>query len=261
MANSFLKWAGGKKKLVPELIKRMPQSYDWYYEPFVGGGALYFEAQPKNAIISDYNYPLVLTYFAVRSNVEQVISEAKKHLDKHSSDYYYTIRDTLNLDDFSTTEIAGRFIYLNKTCYNGLYRVNKSGKMNVPIGKHKNINLNENRLREASNVLENTTILHRQYNGVFIKSDAFYYLDPPYYGKYSSYVKSGFPETSHIELAHLCKEIDLAGGFLMTSNSNTEFVKELYKDYTIEEVYNTRSISCSDSGRKKEKELIIRNYG
>jgi DNA adenine methylase len=260
MAKPFLKWVGGKRKLLPELVKRIPKQYSMYYEPFFGGGALFFELKPNHSVISDSNKYLMTTYMAVKDNVERVINEANMHIDMHNVSYYYAIRNSLNTDDFSAEEIAGRIIYLNKTGFNGLFRVNKNNKINVPIGDCKSLNLDEVCIREASEALQCATIINMDYTTVIARENTFYYFDPPYHGTYSSYTKNGFNDAAHAQLANLCKQIDKSGGYFLVSNSNTEYIKSLYNNYTIEEVLNGRSVSCKADGRKKTTELLIRNY-
>jgi len=259
-AKPFLKWVGGKRSILPELLKRLPEEYNEYYEPFVGGGALFFELQPKKAYLSDINFYLIITYQAVKDNLDELIKLLAKHKKNHCKEYYLKQRAKLSKEK-DPVKIAGLFIYINKTCFNGLYRVNKSGGFNVPMGSYKNPNiLDEETLSNCSKVLKNTKISQHGFEQVKIKKGAFYYIDPPYHKTYSQYDGSGFGEKEHIKLADFCKKIDKKGGYFMLSNSDTDLVRTLYKGYNIDEVQASRSVSCKAHQRGKEYELIIRNY-
>lgn len=259
-ARPFLKWVGGKRSILPELLKRMPENYDAYHEPFMGGGALFFAVNPKEAYLSDVNFHLVLTFKAVRDDVEVLIRQLKIHERLHNKEYYLKARYKL-FKEKDTTKLAALFIYLNKTCFNGLYRVNKGGGFNVPMGDYKNPPiLDEENLRSASKVLKNVDIEQHGFDHTKIIKNDFYYIDPPYHETYSGYDGSGFGDKEHVKLADFCKKIDEKGAFFMLSNSDTPFVRELYKSYTIETVSASRMVSCKAHQRGKENELIIRNY-
>ncbi|MFH1357566.1 MAG: DNA adenine methylase [bacterium] len=259
-AKPFLKWVGGKRSVLPKLLERLPDSYNSYFEPFAGGGALYFELQPATAYISDINFYLIITYKAVRDNVDELVKLLKAHEKKHDKEYFLKTRARLSTER-DQIKIASIFIYLNKTCFNGLYRVNKKGGFNVPIGSYKNPNIvSEDNLRACSEVLQGATISQHSFEQVKIKKGAFYYIDPPYHQTYSQYDGSGFGDEEHTKLADFCHKIDKAGGFFMVSNSDTKLVRTLYKGYTIDEVQASRSVSCKAHQRGKEYELIIRNY-
>lgn len=259
-AKPFLKWVGGKRSILPELLKRMPTEYDAYHEPFMGGGALFFAVRPKEAFLSDVNFHLVLTFKAVRDDVEALISQLKVHERLHNKEYYGKARTKL-FKEKDTTKLAALFIYLNKTCFNGLYRVNKSGGFNVPMGDYKNpLIVDEENLRNASEVLKDVDIEQHGFAHTKIHKGDFYYIDPPYHETYSGYDGSGFGDEEHKKLAEFCRKIDERGGYFMLSNSDTPFVRELYKGYTIEIVEASRMVSCKAHQRGKENELIIRNY-
>lgn len=259
-ARPFLKWVGGKRSILPELLKRMPDSYDAYHEPFLGGGALFFSVHPKDAYLSDINFHLILTFRAVRDDVDRLIFCLKVHQSHHSKEYYLKARERL-FKEKDATKTAALFIYLNKTCFNGLYRVNSSGKFNVPIGDYKEPSiLDEGNLRNASKLLQGVEIEERPFYQAEIHKNDFYYLDPPYHQTYDGYNGSGFDDEEHKKLAEFCKKIDHAGGKFMLSNSDTPFVRELYRGYTVEQVEALRSVSCKKHQRGKENELIIRNY-
>lgn len=259
-ARPFLKWVGGKRSILPELLARMPDRYETYNEPFLGGGALYFALQPESANLSDINFHLIVTFRAVRDDVDGVIRALKIHAAHHDKAYFLNARERL-FKEKEPTKIAGLFIYLNKTCFNGLYRVNSSGKFNVPMGDYKNpAILDEPNLRAASQVLQGTDIEQHGFGQVKPRKDDFFYLDPPYHETYDGYSGSGFGDKEHAELAEFCKLIDKKGGYFMLSNSDTPFVRKLYKGYTIENVAASRSVSCKGDQRGRENELLIRNY-
>lgn len=256
----FIKWVGGKRSILPELLKRIPESYKAYHEPFLGGGALYFALQPDIAFLADINFPLVITYNAVKNDLDTLARKLKLHEKNHNKEYFLRMREKIATEKDSTV-LASIFIYLNKTCYNGLYRVNKSGKFNVPMGNYTNPTiLDWENLQNCSKILQTATIEQHTFNQDKIVKDDFYYLDPPYHETYESYSSGGFGDDKHIELAEYCKKIDQKGGFFMLSNSDTPFVRKLYKGYNIEQVSASRFVSCKANQRGKENELIIRNY-
>jgi DNA adenine methylase len=259
-ARPFLKWAGGKRAILPELLSRMPEKYKGYTECFLGGGALFFSVQPEEAYLSDINFPLVLTYTAVRDDVERLISKLQIHADNHNKSYYLARRAQLTRETDPTT-IGALLIYLNKTCYNGLYRVNQSGIFNVPIGSYKDPTiLDEVNLRAASKALNRAKIKQKPFFQVPVVKDNFYYLDPPYHTTFSSYDGSGFGDDDHKKLAEFCKKISAAGGKFMLSNSDTPLIRQLYQAYNVESIDAPRMVSCKGTQRVKEQELIIRNY-
>lgn len=259
-ARPFLKWVGGKRSVLPELLPRMPKEYGTYYEPFLGGGALYFAAQPKEAYLSDINFHLVLTFQAVRDSVDDLIRKLKVHERLHNAEYYGRARDRL-FKEKDPVSIAALFVYLNKTCFNGLYRVNKAGKFNVPIGDYKDPPiLDEDNLRNCSKVLKGVQIYQHGFAQLPTRRYDFFYLDPPYHKTYDGYNGAGFGDAEHTALAEFAKKVDKNGGYFMLSNSDTPFVRALYKGYTIEQVEASRSVSCKPEQRCKENELIIRNY-
>lgn len=264
----FVKWAGGKRQLIEFIRSRVPQNYDRYIEPFVGGGALLFELLPPKAIISDINNELINAYLVVKNNVDELIEDLSKH--KNGKRYYYFIR-ALNPTALSPIERASRFIYLNKTCYNGLYRENSKGEFNVPFGRYKNPKIiDEHNLRAVSNYLNSAdvTIICADYKEIcsIAKSGDFVYLDPPYYpinrkSSFTKYTKYDFTEKDHLELFYTFRELDKKGCKVLLSNSNTDYIKSLYKDYIIEEVDAIRAINCKGSERKRGRfEVVIRNY-
>ena len=259
-ARPFVKWVGGKRSILKELIERVPKSYDLYCEPFLGGGALFFSLQPEKSYLSDINFYLIITYNAVRDNVEGIITHLKTHKRKHNLEYYRKARLQLSKEQ-NPIKVAALFIYLNKTCYNGLYRVNKSGFFNVPMGKYKDpAILDEDNLQACSKLLQGVDIFQHNFTHIKPCKNYFYYLDPPYHEAYSNYDGSGFGNEEHEKLANFCHIIDKEGGYFMLSNSDTSFVKSLYKCYNIETVSASRFISCKANQRNKKNELIISNY-
>ncbi len=220
----FLKWAGGKSQLIPELEKYIPQSFNQYIEPFLGGGAFYFYLNPSSPIISDLNEELIITYEAVKQNVDELIDYLQTF--RNEENYYYNIR-SLNPENLTNIERAARVIFLNKTCFNGLYRVNKKGDFNVPFGKRNNEFLNEELLRDASNFLQNAEIIHANYLDVLsnkAKKGDFIFLDPPYYpvGKYSDfkrYTKDFFYHEDHLKLKNEFDRLVNLGCYVILTNS------------------------------------------
>lgn len=259
-ARLILKSVGGKRSILPELIARLPASYESYHEPFMGGAALFFAAKPKWAFLSDINANLVTTYQTIRDEQEKVLARLKTHADRHSKEHYLQSRKKLR-DEPDSAKRAALLIYLNKTCYNGLYRVNRSGEFNVPMGRYATPSiLDETNLRNVSITLQNTEITHDCFSKSRPGKESFYYLDPPYHQTYDGYNSGGFKEDDHRRLAGFCHTIHKAGGHFMLSNSNTDFIRQLYKPYHIEQVMAARMVSCKAGDRARANELIIRNY-
>lgn len=259
-AKPFIKWVGGKRSIINELLSRVPIEYNAYHEPFLGGGALFFALNPEKAYLSDINFYLIITYRAVKEDVDRLILNLKIHKKNHSLEYYQKARIRLNKEQ-DPVKVAALFIYINKTCYNGLYRVNKSGFFNVPMGKYADpAILDEDNLRACSLFLKNTEVMQHTFVHIKPAKKDFYYLDPPYHETYSGYDGAGFGDDEHTKLAQFCRDIDAKGGYFMLSNSDTPFVRKLYKGYNIEVVSASRFISCKANDRNKQNELIIRNY-
>ena len=259
-AKPFVKWVGGKRSIIDSLVERMPESYNRYHESFLGGGALFFEVQPENAFLSDINFHLVIAYQAVRDDLERLIELLTEHKEAHCKAHYLTCRAALSTEPDST-KIAAMFIYINKTCFNGLYRVNKAGKFNVPMGAYKNpAILDEDNLRGVSKLLQGVDILQRPFAQIEPQEGDFFYLDPPYHKTYDQYSADKFADEQHTALATLCRQIDAAGAYFMLSNSDTDFIKQLYKGFTMEDVMASRNVSCKSDQRGRQNELLIRNY-
>lgn len=257
----FVKWVGGKRAILPSLIKRRPESYGVYHEVFVGGGALFFELQPERAVLSDVNVRLMTTYEAIRDRVEEVIELLKVHRSRHSRAYYAEMRDVFNGGIEDSAELGALFVYLNKMCFNGLYRENKKGRFNASVGDKSAENvLDESGLRAASFVLRGAELKCCDFVETEICCGDFYYLDPPYHGTFNEYSALRFSDEDHERLARMCHEIDEAGGFFLLSNSDTEFVRELYSRYVIDEVMAPRRLSTSVWSAGHARELLIRNY-
>ena len=256
-----VKWVGGKRQLLDEITPLLPKRITSYCEPFLGGGAVLFSIQPSKAIVNDLNGDLIAVYEIIRDDVESLIADLRKH--ENTSEYFYAMRD-LDRDKeayqaMSKVERASRLIYLNKTCFNGLFRVNSSGEFNSPFGHYKNPNIvNEPVLRAVSKYFSSGNI-------TFCKG-GFVYLDPPYdpvsdTASFTGYNKGGFDRNEQIRLKQCCDELTQRGIKFMLSNSATEFIKELYKDYNISIVQAKRAINSDASKRGSVEEVLIRNYG
>lgn len=271
----FVKWVGGKRQLLRqfrELGLYPPEDFNpitnTYYEPFVGGGAVFFDLLPKNAELSDLNNELVITYNVIKNNVDELIQSLQKHI--YDKEYYLEVR-AKKIDNSSDVEVASRFIFLNRTGFNGLYRVNKSGQFNVPFGRYNNpVICDEDNLRRVSDALQDVTITHQDYKNVLktAKSGDFIYLDPPYYpinatSSFTSYTAEGFLEKEQTELRDTFLKLHEKGCFVMLSNSDTPFINELYSGLdgiTINKITAGRSINSKSSGRGKITEVLVTNY-
>lgn len=259
-ARPFVKWAGGKRGILPELMARVPKVYRTYREPFVGGGALFFALKPNPAYLADVNFHLVLAYLAVRDHVDELIAVLRVHESKHGAEYFKRARTRLSREK-DPIKVAALFIYLNKTCYNGLYRVNHAGEFNVPIGSYvEPAILDDPNLRAASRALQGVEIKQHVFFQTPLENGDFYYLDPPYHKTFDGYDSSRFGDEDHKRLAEFCRYLEDQRCFFMLSNSDTPFVRSLYKGFKIEKVAAPRYVSCKGDQRGKETELIIRNY-
>ena len=271
LLSPMLKWVGGKRQLLPDIVPMINKKAPLYVEPFIGGGAVLFNMQPKKAIINDYNQELINVYITVRDNLEVLLDELRIHEENNSSDYYYEIRALDRAEEFaqmSNVEKAARIIYLNKTCYNGLYRVNMAGQFNSPYGKYKNPNIvNEAVLRAISNYFNTNeiTILNGDYKEVLkdLEKEAFVYLDPPYMpissSSFTGYTEGGFGYNSQVELKKECDKLNEKGIRFVQSNSDCEIIRELYKDYKIKTVKAKRSINSVGNKRGEINEVLIYN--
>ena len=271
----FVKWVGGKRQLLVQ-FRRLnlypPEKFDVktgrYFEPFVGGGAVFFDLLPEKGFLSDLNKELVTTYNVIKNDVENLIKTLKKH--KIDKEYFLKIRaqDPNSLNDLA---VASRFIFLNRTCFNGMYRVNSKGGFNVPFGKYENpLICDEVNLRKVSKSLKGIEIKHQDYKEVLKKAKKgdFVYFDPPYYpvsktASITSYTKESFLDKEQIELRDTFLELNKRGCFVMLSNSDTPFINKIYsgfKGIRITKVEAGRAINSNASGRGKITEVLVTNY-
>lgn len=261
----IVKWAGGKSQLLAELSSRTPDGYSRYFEPFGGSAALLFHLQPSTATLADANDELMNCYRVVRDDVESLITDLSGH--KNDADYFYAMRaiDPSTLDEVTR---ASRFIYLNRTCFNGLYRVNRRGQFNTPFGAYRNPRIcDAENLRAASATLREVELLEGDYLDALTLAEAgdFVYLDPPYvpvsvYSDFKRYTKVQFREADHVALAGAFRELDARGCKVMLSNSSAPLVLDLYKDFNVELVQARRMINSNANGRGSVAEVIVRNY-
>lgn len=277
LVRPFLKWAGGKRQLLPEIVKYLPQQINkhTYYEPFIGGGALLFELQPPKAIINDRNKELINCYEAIRDSLDELRQELSKDKYSNSETSYYVMRDLDRSEKYaslSAVEKAARIIYLNKTCYNGLFRVNSQGQFNVPFGKYKNPNFLDNAVLIAVNKYLNSndvTLSNQDFQEAVkdAKKGDFVYLDPPYdpvseTASFTGYDMNGFNKDEQKRLKAVFDDLNNRGCKVMMSNSCTDFIMDLYKDYqeTIKKVRATRSINSNALKRGMVDEVLVLNY-
>lgn len=301
----FLKWAGGKTRLIQKYIPYFPKHFNTYYEPFLGGGAVFFHLLPTQSVLTDINPELINVYRCVRDLVEQVISLLAKHQENHSKAYYYQVRsNSLNQDECSGTEDsvpktlgeccgvghnpalggisnlssrfrsndvekAARLIYLNKTCFNGLYRENAKGEFNVPIGRYNNPRIcNPDLLRLVSSVLQPTQIEVRSFELVLNyaqTSQDFVYFDPPYYplnstSNFTAYSRYSFGKDEQVKLRDTFVMLAKRGVKVMLSNSDCSFTRELYSAFKVHEVLASRAINSDAKRRGKIAEVLVTSY-
>lgn len=261
-AKPILKWAGGKTQMLGDLLPKVPSSYGRYIEPFLGGGAMFFALQPEQAVIADSNPELINLYRQVANHVDDVVCQLKKY--ENTQEMFYAVRgqDWTMLPE---AEAAARTIFLNKTCFNGLYRVNKKGRFNVPFGKYKNPKIcDEEGLKAASAALKKAEIVCGDYLLVlehYAQPGDFVFLDPPYlpiseYSDFKRYTKEQFYEEDHVELAKMVKTLHERGCHVILTNSNHPLVHELYAPFTIDVIQTKRHISCNGSTRKGEDVIV-----
>jgi DNA adenine methylase len=277
LVKPFLKWAGGKRQLLSEIKKYIPEGINnyTYYEPFIGAGAVLFDLQPKKAIINDFNTQLILTYTVVKENVEELITLLKNHKNMNDEEYYYEIRnldrDVIKFNKLTNVEKAARLIFLNKTCFNGLYRVNSQGLFNVPYGKYKNPAICEALiLRQISNYLNvnKIKILNVDFERMVLDVDknSFIYFDPPYHSpdktNFTGYQADGFGEEEQERLRNVMIEMTRRKAKCLLSNSDTKYIRELYNDDTFEiiSVQAKRAINSDSAGRGNVNEVLIKNW-
>jgi DNA adenine methylase len=271
----FVKWVGGKRQLLEQFksnnlyppAKFNPKTGS-YFEPFVGGGAVFFDLLPKKAYLSDLNKELVITYNVIKNDVESLIKSLKKH--KNTKEYFLNMRSK-KVETLSDLEIASRFIYLNKTCFNGMCRVNSKGEFNVPFANNKNpLICDEDNLKKVSKALKSVQIKNQDYKEVLKKAKKgdFIYFDPPYYpvsktASFTSYNKESFLDKEQIELRDVFVSLKKRGCFVMLSNSDTPFINKIYsgfKGIKINKVQAGRAINSDGTKRGKISEVLVNNY-
>ncbi len=262
LARPILKWAGGKQQLWDEIVRHIPNHFNKYIEPFMGGGAIFFGLQPDRAVLSDTNPELMTLYEVVRDNVDDLIRELKEYV--NDEDFYYYVRQQ-NPEKLSKVQRAARMLFLNKTCYNGLYRVNKKGQFNVPFGKYKNPTIcDEEALRSASSALQRKLLVCGDYIEVlnrYAEPEDLIYLDPPYlpistYSDFKRYTKEFFYEEDHVKLANEVHRLYELGCTVILTNSNHPLVYELYRDYKIE-VHKTKRYINSIASKRNGQDVIV----
>lgn len=272
LVSPVVKWVGGKRQLISEISKYYPKFSGTYFEPFLGGAAVLFHFQPKFAIVNDNNAELVNLYNIIKNNPEDLILDLKKHI--NDKEYYYEIRaidrdkDKYNL--LTPIERASRILFLNKTCYNGLFRVNSAGEFNTPFGKYKNPNIvNEIIINAVSRYFNNAeiSILNTDFENSVksAKNGDFVYFDPPYdpisdSSNFTGYTKIGFDRAEQQRLKELCDDLSNRDVKFLLSNSATDFIWELYKDYNRNKITATRAINSKAEGRGVVEEVLVRNY-
>lgn len=271
LVSPILKWVGGKRQLLSEILPMINiKSGSTYVEPFLGGGAVLFDLQPKKAIVNDYNNELINVYLTVRDFAEELITELEKHDSNNTEDYYYEIRSldrSEKYQEISSIEKAARIIYLNKTCYNGLYRVNLAGQFNSPYGKYKNPNIvNATAIRAMSKYFNENKIeiCNGDYREILkkVKKNSFVYLDPPYMpisssSSFTGYTENGFSYEQQVALKNECDKLRKKGIPFVQSNSDCLEIRELYKEYEIKTVQAKRAINSNASKRGEINEVLI----
>lgn len=258
----FLKWAGGKRWLVKNYKEFFPKKYNAYIEPFLGSGSVFFHMHPTKAILSDVNSELITTYKVIQNSWQEVIEQLKIHQIHHSKEYYYTIRAQEPINDI---DIASRMLYLNRTCFNAIYRVNKNGKFNVPIGTKNNVLLDTDNFKTLSTFLKNATILNTDFESTLLKAKDgdFVYVDPPYTVKHNDngfvkYNENLFSWDDQIRLMKACAAAKERGAKIMISNADHESIHDIYQGFGQIEIVNRHSvIAASSDKRKRTTEVLI----
>ncbi|MDR2536449.1 MAG: DNA adenine methylase [Treponema sp.] len=271
----YLKWAGGKRQLLPEIRKHLPEDIQryTYYEPFVGAGAVFFDLQPKKAVINDYNTQLILTYQVIKTQCEALIQALQEYARNNNKAYYYQIRDldrdSRSFQGLSDVEKAARLIFLNKTCYNGLYRVNRRGLFNTPYGNYKNPAICEEQVLKRISAYLNANevaIMNHDFEAVLssVQDDSFIYFDPPYHSpqktNFTAYQAVGFGEEEQERLRNVFTAAAGLGAKCLLSNGDTLFIRELYKNFKIQTVQAKRVINADPSRRGLINEVLIKSW-
>jgi DNA adenine methylase len=278
-----LKWAGGKRQIIKELVDRMPKKFNNYYEPFIGAGALFFEIKSEKSVINDINFEISNLYYVLssRSKTSKLIGSLNDYEMKHNnlktlvskSEFYYQVRELDRNENFKTLEdyeILARTIYLNKACFNGIFRLNSKGHFNVPFGKKEKVNLyDKDNIESINEFIENNKvrILNCDFEDALkdVAKGDFVYFDPPYdtieeKKSFTTYSKEGFGKDDQKRLARLFVKLNKKGVYLMLSNHNTKFIRDLYSDFNIKVISARRSINSKGKGRGSIEEVLITNY-
>ena len=269
----FTKWTGGKRQLLPVIRELMPKKYNRYFEPFVGGGALFFDLAPKNAVINDFNAELINCYQQIKDNPQELIEILKVHQEYNSKEYYLDLRSAdrdERIDMMSEVQRAARILYMLRVDFNGLYRVNSKNQFNVPYGRYKNPKIVDENLISAISVYLNNNQLEIKTGDfekaiVDVRTGDFVYFDPPYIplsetSAFTSYTHEGFSFADQVRLRDAFKRLSDTGAYVMLSNSSSALVEELYKDFNIHYVEATRTNGAKSSSRGKISEIIVTNY-
>ncbi len=274
-ARPFLKWVGGKAQLLSQFEQYYPKDFNNYFEPFIGGGALFFNLSPTKAHINDVNATLISAYKNIKNKPEEVMkilkkleNEYKNGNEESKKELFYKIRDKFNNTSDTELKKSAYLIFLNKTCFNGMYRENSKGGFNTPFGKAKNPTiLDRENILLVSKVLQHTKLTSVSFEKAVAeaKKGDFVYFDPPYHpltetAKFTSYHRDSFTKEDQLKLRDVFDELDKRGCYVMLSNSHTPFINDIYKKYRRETVMANRAINCKASGRGKIKELLILNY-
>ncbi|HEW0409619.1 TPA: DNA adenine methylase [Streptococcus pneumoniae] len=269
----FTKWTGGKRQLLPVIRELIPKTYNRYFEPFVGGGALFFDLAPKDAVINDFNAELINCYQQIKDNPQELIEILKVHQEYNSKEYYLDLRSAdrdERIDMMSEVQRAARILYMLRVNFNGLYRVNSKNQFNVPYGRYKNPKIVDEELISAISVYINNNQLEIKVGDfekaiVDVRTGDFVYFDPPYIplsetSAFTSYTHEGFSFTDQVRLRDAFKRLSDTGAYVMLSNSSSALVEELYKDFNIHYVEATRTNGAKSSSRGKISEIIVTNY-
>lgn len=269
----FTKWTGGKRQLLPVIRELMPKTYNRYFEPFVGGGALFFDLAPKDAVINDFNVELINCYQQIKDNPQELIEILKVHQEYNSKEYYLDLRSAdrdERIDMMSEVQRAARVLYMLRVDFNGLYRVNSKNQFNVPYGRYKNPKIVDEELISAISVYLNNNQLEIKMGDfekaiVDVRTGDFVYFDPPYIplsetSAFTSYTHEGFSFADQVRLRDAFKRLSDTGAYVMLSNSSSALVEELYKDFNIYYVEATRTNGAKSSSRGKISEIIVTNY-
>ncbi|HGR3278048.1 TPA: DNA adenine methylase [Streptococcus pneumoniae] len=269
----FTKWTGGKRQLLPVIRELIPKTYNRYFEPFVGGGALFFDLTPKDAVINDFNAELINCYQQIKDNPQELIEILKVHQEYNSKEYYLDLRSAdrdERIDMMSEVQRAARILYMLRVNFNGLYRVNSKNQFNVPYGRYKNPKIVDEELISAISVYINNNQLEIKVGDfekaiVDVRTGDFVYFDPPYIplsetSAFTSYTHEGFSFADQVRLRDAFKRLSDTGAYVMLSNSSSALVEELYKDFNIHYVEATRTNGAKSSSRGKISEIIVTNY-